>query len=131
MVKIQRTRILLTKAEIESDIKISRITLSSNDNFHVSLPNDNDMVRAVYRHVLKAQDGSVKISLELMGYYKVDGMTSEADVGNMHVACYKDIFNEAQRWIHEQAELIGIPNVMIQMDQRELDPTKIITKKNS
>ena len=131
MVKIERTCILLTKAEIQADIRSDKLTLKTSDRFRVSLPNENGISRAIYTHMLDSQDKSVTIEVTLTAFYKVEGVTSEADAKELHSACYKDIFEDAKKWIHEQAELVGIPGVEIQMDPREVDASEVRLRKTA
>ena len=74
MVKIRRISKLLTKAEIETAVRMpgEKVVLGHKDGLNVSLPNDKGVSVVTYKYVLEDQGGKIKIELNINGYYKVD-----------------------------------------------------------
>lgn len=127
MVKIRRISTLLTKAEIETAVRMpgEKVVLGHKDGLNVSLPNDKGVSVVTYKYVLEDQGGKIKIELNINGYYKVDGFVSEEDVRDLCAACYEDIFGVAKAWIEQQAPLMWLNGLDIQMDPGKREPEKV------
>ncbi len=118
MVKVNEKFVRLTNASVQADIRKERIHLKNDSDLRVSFDTGHDTAKAIYTHHLSSPDGAVDISVKFEGYYEITGMTSEDQAGDLHYACYDEIFKHASKWIADQAQAVGIPDIQIPKEKK-------------
>lgn len=95
--------------------KSGQLQLSSKFNFHVNFTDDNAHCMAQLYQNAQMRDDPDKlfISVEIVGFFAIEGVVDEETKKDAHVQCYDQLFPFLQTVVSQTAAASGMPGFML------------------
>ncbi len=113
--------------------KPGQIQLENSFNFRVDYMNNNQRCVAKLYHSAKMKDDPDKlfVSVDIIGMFQLEGVTSEEAKREAHVQCYNQLFPYLQSVVTQMTTAGGLPGFMMKKGNITKDNIRVSDKKQS